>query len=340
MTRPHDAEVLGIDMGETAEPRGLSTAATSSGGSVRALLRSAPGRRASPLPWVMMMPSLLLTGLIIGLPIIYLGWTSLHQVTHFGQLRGFNGMANFTAVLHDPRFYAALGRTVIWTVAVVVGTLVVSLPTALLLSREFYGREIARMIVLLPWSMSLTMTAVVWMWALNGRAGLFNVSLLDLGILEKPVEWLGTPRLAFTAEILIGIIVSVPFTSSVFLSGLSSLSREVFEAAHVDGAGRWQIFRHITLPLLKPFIDLVIVLNVIYVFNSFPIIWVMTGGGPAEGTDILVTYLYKLAFRFGELGKASVMSLATFLCLLVFAVLYVSIRSRSDARATRAEAAA
>jgi multiple sugar transport system permease protein len=284
--------------------------------------------RATPL--LMIIPSLLLAMFIIGYPIIDLAYTSMQQVSRFGQLRGFNGMANFAEVFSDPLFYASLIRTGIWTVAVVGGTLILSLPIAMILNDEFYGRGMARVIIMLPWALSLTMTAVVWRWALNGRAGLLNASLMGMGISHEPIEWLATAPVAFTTEILIGILVSIPFTTTIFLGGLSSLPQDAYEASMVDGATRWKQFRFLTLPLMRPFINIAIVLNVIYVFNSLPIIWVMTEGGPANGTDILVTYLYKLAFRFGQLGKASAISLIMFGVLFVFIIIYVIMVMRNE----------
>ncbi|MBI4922684.1 MAG: sugar ABC transporter permease [Devosia nanyangense] len=284
--------------------------------------------RSTPL--LMIVPSLLLAMFIIGYPIIDLAWTSLQEVSRFGQLRGFNGWDNFAEVFSDPLFYGSLWRTVIWTVAVVGGTLLLSLPIALILNDEFYGRGLARVIIMLPWAISLTMTAVVWRWGLNGRAGLLNATLMDLHLIAEPVEWLATAPMAFATEILIGILVSIPFTTTIFLGGLSSMPQDAYEASMVDGAKRWDQLRYLTLPLMRPFINIAIVLNVIYVFNSLPIIWVMTEGGPANGTDILVTYLYKLAFRFGQLGKASAISLIMFGVLLVFTIIYVVMVMRAE----------
>lgn len=284
--------------------------------------------RSTPL--LMILPSLLLAFLIIGYPIIDLAWTSMQEVSRFGQMRGFDGLANYADVFNDPLFYQSLWRTVIWTVTVVGGTLLISLPIAIMLNEDFYGRGLARVIIMLPWAISLTMTAVVWRWGLNGRAGLLNATLMDLHIIGEPIEWLATAPLAFTVEILVGILVSIPFTTTIFLGGLSSLPLDAYEAAVVDGATRRDLFRHITLPLMKPFINIAIVLNVIYVFNSLPIIWVMTEGGPANGTDILVTYLYKLAFRFGAIGKASAISLIMFFVLFVFTMLYVMLVMRQE----------
>jgi multiple sugar transport system permease protein len=285
-------------------------------------------------PLVMILPGLLLAMFIIGYPVLDLANTSLQEVSRFGKLQGFTGLDNFAEVFADPLFWGSLERTVIWTVTVVGGTLLISLPIAIILNDDFYGRGLARVIIMLPWAISLTMTAVVWRWALNGRAGLLNATLMDIGVLAEPIEWLAEAQLAFTVEILIGILVSIPFTTTIFLGGLSSLPQDSYEASMVDGATRWDQFRHITLPLMKPFINIAIVLNVIYVFNSLPIIWVMTEGGPANGTDILVTYLYKLAFRFGQLGKASAISLIMFGVLLLFTIIYVALVMRGEKDST------
>lgn len=285
-------------------------------------------QRSTPL--LMILPSFALAMLIIGYPIIDLGWSSLQEVSRFGRPLGFAGFANYAEVFDDPLFYSSLWRTVLWTVAVVGGTLLISLPVAIILNDDFAGRGLARVIIMLPWSLSLTMTAVVWRWGLNGSSGLLNATLMNAGIIDQPIEWLATAPLAFTVEILIGILVSIPFTTTIFLGGLSSLPQDAYEAAVVDGATGWEQFRFITLPLLKPFINIAIVLNVIYVFNSLPIIWVMTEGGPANGTDILVTYLYKLAFRFGAIGQAAAISLIMFFVLFVFTVLYVAMVMRVE----------
>jgi multiple sugar transport system permease protein len=283
------------------------------------------------VPMLMIVPSLLLALLIIGYPILDLAWTSSQEVSRFGKLIGFIGWENFAEVFGDPLFWESLSRTGVWTVAVVAGTLLISMPVAMILNDDFYGRGLARVIVMLPWAISLTMTAVVWRWALNGRSGLLNATLMQAGIIDQPIEWLATAGTAFIVEILVGVLVSIPFTTTILLGGLSSMPQDAYEAAVVDGATGWHQFRYITLPLMKPFINIAIVLNVIYVFNSLPIIWVMTEGGPANGTDILVTYLYKLAFRFGQLGKAAAISLVMFGVLLIFTMLYVALISRNDA---------
>jgi len=197
-----------------------------------------------------------------------------------------------------------------------------------MLNDDFYGRGLMRVIIMLPWAVSLTMTAIVWTWSLNGQYGMVNQTLKDLGILSRSVEWLATAQIAFPVEIAIGILVSIPFTTTVFIGGLSSLPEDIYEAARIDGATTWQRFTNLTLPLLRPFINIAMVLNIIHVFNSFPIIWVMTQGDPANSTDILVTYLYKLAFRYGRIGDASAMSLVMFAILLTFTIIYARMLMR------------
>lgn len=282
------------------------------------------------LPYLLSLPSLLLAAVVIFWPLYDLIQISTHDVSRFGQLRDLNDFANFTALWNDPDFSAALWRTVLWTALVVGGTLIVSLPVAIILNMDFYGRGVARAIVMLPWAVSLTMTAVAWRWALNGESGMLNSALTGLGLIDQNIQWLASAATAFPMQVLIGILVSVPFTTTIYLGGLSSIPDDLYEAAALEGANAWQQFREITIPLLKPFINIAIVLNTIYVFNSFPIIWVMTQGGPANSTDILVTHLYKLAFRIGKLGEASAVSLVMFAILLVFTMIYVRLAMREQ----------
>ena len=282
------------------------------------------------LPYLLTLPSLLLAAVVIFWPVWDLVQISTHDVNRFGQLREFSGLANFSALAADPDFIAAFWRTGLWTLLVVGGALLLSIPVAMILNMDFYGRGLARVIIMLPWAVSLTMTAVVWRWALNGESGMLNSALMKLGIISQNIQWLASAETAFPMQVLIGVLVTVPFTATIFLGGLSSIPEDLYEAAALEGATPLQQFREITFPLLKPFINIAIVLNTIYVFNSFPIIWVMTQGGPANSTDILVTHLYKLAFRIGKLGEASAVSLVMFAILLVFTMIYVRLAMREQ----------
>jgi multiple sugar transport system permease protein len=287
----------------------------------------------SATPYVLVLPSFLMAAFIILWPLKEIVELATHDVNRFGILRDFSGLATFRALLADPDFIAAIWRTLVWTAGVVLGTLIVSVPIALILNDDFYGRGLARVIIMLPWAVSLTMTAIVWRWALNGESGMLNSGLMELGLIDTNIPWLARAATAFPMQILIGILVSIPFTVTIFLGGLSSVPDELYDAAAIEGANRWQQFRFITLPLLRPFINIAFVLNTIYVFNSFPIIWATTQGGPANSTDILVTYLYKAGFRLGKLGEAAAVSVIMFAILLVFTIIYVRLAMREEKHA-------
>jgi multiple sugar transport system permease protein len=294
---------------------------------------SRPASLRPPAPWLLIVPSLILALFIISYPIFNIVYQSLHEVSRFGAIRDFTGLTNFYTIFDDPAFLDAMRRTVVWTLFVVGGTVLISVPVALVLNQDFHGRGVARTIIMLPWSVSLTMTAVVWRWAFNDDYGMVNVTLHRLGLIAGPIHWLATPELAFPVEIAVGILVSIPFTVTILLGGLSSVPGDIYEAARIDGASAWQQFRKLTLPLMRPFINMAILLNVIYVFNSFPIIWVMTQGGPDNGTHILVTYLYELGFRLGRPGEAAAVSLIMLVMLFVFSMVYLRIQPKSSEEA-------
>ena len=177
------------------------------------------------------------------------------------------------------------------------------------------------------------MTATVWRWMLNAFYGVMNRVLLDLHVISGPVDWLGNPSVSFAWLMGVAIFVSLPFTTYVILAGLQSIPREVFEAARVDGASPRQTYREITLPLLRPALLVATIINMINVFNSFPIIWVMTNGGPGYQTDTTTTFMYKIAFRSHNVGQSAAMAVVNFVIILVFVLLYlrsVNWRERAD----------
>jgi multiple sugar transport system permease protein len=284
------------------------------------------------MPILLILPSLILALFIITSPLYQLLNYAVHETNRFGFIKGYSGIEHFVTIFSDDLFIAALYRTLIWTVCVVLGTVAISVPVASILNRDFIGRSVARTIIMLPWAVSLPMTAIVWRWGLNSQSGMVNHSLTELGIIKENLVWLSDPVLAFSMEILVGILVSIPFTVTIFLGGLSSVSADLYEAARIDGANLWQQFLRITFPLLRPYINMAIVLNIIYVFNSFPIIWIMTQGGPNNKTEILVTYLYEQAFTFGRIGEASAVSVVMLCFLMVFVILYAKMVMKNESK--------
>ncbi|MCI8759134.1 MAG: sugar ABC transporter permease [Oscillospiraceae bacterium] len=262
-------------------------------------------------------------GIFILVPILSVFQMSLSDVSKAGKIKGFNGLGNFIKVVKGSAFGLVLQNTLVWTIAVVALSTVLGFVLALILNNQFRGRKIARAIVVFPWATTLVIQASVWNFIINTDYGTLNTLLMKLGIIKQAVNWTPTPEAYFAWEIACGIFVTIPFVTFCVLSGLQSIDTSYYEAATVDGANYWQKLFKITLPLVKSSLTVSTVLNIIYVFNSFPIIWTMTKGDPANHTDTLVTYLYKLAFYNGRQGEAAAVSVIGFLILLVCASVYM-----------------
>ena len=274
-------------------------------------------------PYIWIAPSIILMAIFIIVPITTVFRMAFSQVTKTGLIKGFNGFANFEKVLTSDKFSMVLTNTVVWTVVVVVLSTVLGFVLALLLNNKFKGRKIARAIVVFPWATTLVIQASVWKFIIDVDYGALNTLLKSLGIISTNINWTPTPEAYFAWEIACGIFVTIPFVCFTVLSGLQSIDGSFYEASTVDGASYWQKLFHITLPLVKPSLTVATVLNIIYVFNSFPIVWTMTKGDPASRTDTLVTYLYKLAFYNGKQGEAAAVSVIGFCILLVCASIYM-----------------
>ena len=300
----------------------------------RAVRRPAPGprrgarlaRALAPLPWLA--PSLVLIGGVVVYPVVEMVRTSLSDINISGLSTGGVGLRNFRWVVEEDDIGQVLRNTGLWVVLVVGLTVFVSLALAQLLNERFPGRRVVRWALIVPWAASLVMTAAVWRWMLNYYYGIINAALGWLGIMDKPRDWLGDPSTSFYAMVLVGVIVSIPFTTYVILAGLQGIPRELYEAARVDGAGAWRTYRAIVLPLLRPALLVAVVLNVIYVFNSFPIIWIMTQGGPGRETDTTVTLVYKLAFKDHAIDESAALSVLNVIALLIVVGIYVAVVAR------------
>ena len=274
-------------------------------------------------PYIWIAPSIILMAIFIVIPICSVFRMAMSEVNKAGIIKGFAGFANFSKVLSSDKFAMVLKNTAIWTVCVVVISTVLGFILALLLNNEFKGRKIARAIVVFPWATTLVIQASVWKFIISTDYGALNTLLKTLGIINSNINWTPTPEAYFAWEIACGIFVTIPFVCFTALSGLQSIDSSYYEAALVDGASYWQKLFNITIPLVKPSLTVATVLNIIYVFNSFPIVWTMTKGDPANRTDTLVTYLYKLAFYNGKQGEAAAVSVIGFMILLVCASIYM-----------------
>lgn len=275
----------------------------------------------SPVLWLG--PMLLMIFAIVLWPVFEMVKTSMMKISSSGREKGFNGFDNYAELLENPNLVATLIRTVFWVIVVVTITVLISLVLAQLLNAKFPGRKIVRWALIVPWASSVIMTATSFRWMLDGYYGIINRVLLDLGLIEENVDWLGSAQTSFPWLIVVAVFVSIPFTTFVLLAGLQTIPQDIYEAARVDGAGWGKTYFQITLPNLLTALFVGTVINLINVFNSFPIIWVMTAGGPGYDTDTTTTLMYKLAFRSQEVGQSAALSVFNFIIILVFVALYL-----------------
>lgn len=283
-----------------------------------------PRGRSRPRTWLWLGPTVALVVVVVAYPAVEMVRTSLLDISATGLAQGFAGTDNYRNLFAEPALGHVVRNTVLWVLVVVSVTVLVSLALAQLLNKRFAGRRYVRWALIVPWASSLVMTATVWRYVFERDFGVLNRVLADLGLVDAPVDWLREPSTAFWCLLFVGIVVSVPFTTYVFLAGLQTIPADVYEAARIDGAGPWQIYREVTLPLLRPALVVAVVLNAIYVFNSFPLIWVTTGNFPGNDTDTTVTYMYKIAFTADlDAGKAGALSVLNVLFLLAVVAFYL-----------------
>ena len=275
------------------------------------------------MPWIG--PALLLIFIFVLWPVVELFLVSFREISVSGLIKGWAGTENYKALLDNSDLSGTLRRTAIWLVVVVTLTMALSLPLAQLMNANFRGRRFLRYSVIVPWAASLVITATSWKWILDPYFGIVTRIIVDLRIAEEPVDLLGDPRTSFIVLLAVGITVSLPFTSYVLLAGLQAIPKEIMEASLVDGASAWNGYWAITFPLLRPAFLVAAVINSVYVFNSFPIIWVMTKGGPAYETDTTTTFAYKVAFRDQDIGQSASLAVGNFFVILIFIMLFLKL---------------
>lgn len=320
-------------MSDTLNPPGLEAAGRAAPAAARpakVLHRRRGRRRGRTSIWIAALwlgPAVLLIAAVVIYPAIELVKASLGNYSITGLRIGSAGGANFSKVLHHPDLATVAKNTLAWVVAVVALTIVISLGLAQLLSKEFFGRRLVRWAIIVPWAASLVITARLFTLLLDFYHGLINRLLVALHLLHQPVDFLGDDRWTMPSMITVGIFVSLPFTVYVFLAGLSAIPDDVFEAARIDGAGAWQLYRHVTLPLLRPALVVASVLNIIYVFNSFPIIYTLDDRNPGYAHDTSITFMYKLAFKSAEhsVGMSAAAGVFNVLLILVVVMLYLRV---------------
>ena len=271
-------------------------------------------------------PALVLVAGVVIYPAIELVKASLGSYSITGLRTGSAGLSNYRKVLQHPDIGTVMKNTLEWVVFVVVITIVVSLALAQFLSKDFFGRRVVRWAIIVPWAASLVITARLFTLLFDFYHGLINRVLVAIGVLNKPVDFLGDDHWTMAAMVLVGVFVSLPFTIYVLLAGLSAIPDDVFEAARIDGASPWQLYRQVTLPLLRPALLVASVLNIIYVFNSFPVVYTLNDRNPGYTHDTSITFMYKLAFKSAEHSVGMSAAAGVFNVILILLVVLVYLR--------------
>ena len=282
--------------------------------------------RAASLPALLWLgPSLVLIAAVVVYPAVALVRTSLRSYSITGVQGEWVGLGNYARLIAQDALPTVVVNTLVWVVTIVALTIFISLGLAQLLNARFPGRRVVRWALIVPWAASLIMTSKLFVWIYDYYFGILNRVLVGLGVLGQPVDWLGDDRTVMGAMIAVGVFVSLPFTTYVVLAGLASIPADVHEAARVDGASPWRAYRSITLPLLQPALGVATVLNIVYVFNSFPIVWTLNDRNPGFAHDTMITYMYKIAFRsaFRDVGLAAAVGVVNVVLILFAVVAYL-----------------
>ncbi|MGW1123042.1 carbohydrate ABC transporter permease [Streptomyces tanashiensis] len=297
--------------------------------------RGAPKRSLSThwYAWAMVAPVTVVIAVIIGYPLvrgIYLSLTDANErnvarsigVNQIPATYEFVGLDNYTDAITGGQFLGTLGWTIVWTVSCVALTFALGLGLANILNRKIAGRSAYRLMLILPWAVPGFVSVFAWRFLYNQDNGLLNKVLAGGGI--DAVPWLNDPTWAKISVIATNVWLGVPFMMVALLGGLQSIPGELYEAAEMDGANAWQRFRHITMPGLRSVSTTVVLLSTIWTFNMFPVIFLLTRGGPGEATQILVTQAYKFSFEVSprDFAQSSTWGVLILVLLMVFAAFY------------------
>jgi multiple sugar transport system permease protein len=292
---------------------------------VRTTHDGGPRAMLAALPWLA--PAAVLILGVVLFPAGVMVFNSTRDISISGVDKGPAGFANYVEVFSFPYFWPILGRTVVWVVVVVGVTMLLSLGIAQLLDKAFPGRRLVRLVVIIPWAASVVMTTMIVYYGLEPYFGIINKFLVDIGLVGTPegYGWTRNPDTAFAWAVVVAIFVSLPFTSYTILAGLATIPAETLEAAKVDGAGPVRSYLTVVLPQLRGALSVAVIINIINVFNSLPILKVMTGSIPGYDADTVMTMIFKYIQNQHKVDVASALSVVAFVIVLVIVAVYVRV---------------
>ncbi len=267
-------------------------------------------------------PSLVLLSLVTVYPLVYVIYLSLQRRLLIFDVSRFVGIDNYVSLAGDARFLNAFKNTLYFTALSVTLELALGLAAAVLINRSFRLKGLVRAVVLIPWAIPTVVSARMWEWIYNTDFGILN------HLIGAKINWLGSPFWAINAAVFMDVWKTTPFVVILLTAGLQVIPRELYQAARVDGAGRWAVFTRIVLPLLKPVILVVLIFRTLDAFRVFDAIYVLTGGGPANSTETLSIYAYKVLFQTLRFGYGSTLAVVVFLCTGAISVFYIRLLSK------------
>jgi len=255
-------------------------------------------------------------------PMAYAGYMSLFETNLVTKWK-FVGLGNYIRALTPHSiFWQSMGITAIWTLFVVLGHFILGMPLALLLNKKAKGRTFLRIAFFLPWTIMAVVAAAVWKWLYNPTFGLLTYFLTNIGLIGSSTSLLGNPSTALASVIMVAIWKGFPFIMIMLLAGLQAIPTELYEAAEIDGAKKFQQFRYITLPQLRYIILVAGILDTVWWLKHFAIIYSMTGGGPVNATSIVSVNIYNRAFEDFYFGEAACMAMLVFFVCLMISIIY------------------
>ncbi len=276
-------------------------------------------------PYLLLAPGMALITIFILYPIgkaISLSFSSFHFLRPEAGSH-FVGLSNFVRMASDPKFLLILKNTMFYVMGSVAGAYAIGLLTALLLNMSFKGRRIARSLIIIVWAVPGVVACMVWIYMYNVQWGVINYILMRFGLIRQPVRWLMDANVAMLAVIFTTIWKTFPFATVTLLGGLQTVPKQLYEAARMDGGNALQLFRHITMPQLKPITAVVILLFTIWTMRNFDIIYIMTNGGPGKATATLVIQAYQQAFQAFDFAGASAIGVISLVISLAFSIIYL-----------------
>ena len=279
------------------------------------------------------LPAFLYMMFFVGYPIISNIILSTQNVSVRNLVNGqkkFIGLDNYVAIFQDGVFRKAMVNTLTFTVACLLFQFLIGFVLALLFNKNFSFSKPVRGLTMIPWMMPMTVTALMFKFMFSTDVGIINYILKSSGIISENIEWLTTPGTAMIAVVFANVWIGIPFNTILISTGLTTIPQELYESASVDGANGWQKLTRITLPLLRPTIESVLVLGFIYTFKVYDLVYVMTEGGPVNSTHLLSTYSYKLSFDMFQYSKGSSVANILFLILLAVGMIYLDITMQGE----------